>query len=116
MTIKKMYEAVNMRVPIDERTFFEYFNESVAELVLKYKAKYIYTAFDEETNNPTVSSLKDENPIFDLYHIAVLYNILYLCGLGDSYKTLSLSYADEAHLKKQKERNTDGDFIERDDW
>lgn len=115
MTIKKMYEAVNMRTPIDERTFFEYFNESVAELVLKFKAKYIFTD-NEKEKNPQISSLNEDNPIFDLYHIAVLYNILYLCGLGDTYKTMFLSYSEEANLQKEKERDTRGDFMKREEW
>lgn len=115
MTIKKMYEAVNLRTPIDERTFFEYFNESVAELVLKFKAKYIFTD-DEKEKNPQISSLNEDNPIFDLYHIAVLYNILYLCGLGDAYKTMFLSYSEEANLQKEKERDTKGDYIRSEGW
>lgn len=118
MTIKKMYEYVNLRLSIDERTFIAFFNETVADLVLLYEAKYIYESEDNNTDEiPKIDSLGDDNPIFEVYHIAILYNILYLCGLGDNFKSEYLQKAESAYLKKWNEASgKSGVILKREDW
>ena len=41
MNLKNLYEKVNIRQKIDERTFLSFFNESVEELYIMFGAKYV---------------------------------------------------------------------------
>lgn len=136
MNLKNMYEKVNIRQKTDERTFLNFFNESVEELYIMFGAKYVTKALDDrelsenENNelkskntdnviedNGYVKSLNDKNCVYRNYHLPILYNILYLMGLGDAYKSLFLEKSEEAYKTVWKERyKSDSGIIKRGRW
>ena len=133
MTLKNIFEKVNIRKQIDERTFLNFFNETVEELYVMFGAKYVTkisadkenakTEKDETEENVTeensfVKSLCDKNCVYKHYHLPILYNILYLMGLGADYKSLFLQRSEEAYQKVWKEnfKSSGNKIIKRGRW
>ena len=138
MNLKNLFEKVNIRQPTDERTFLNFFNESVEELYVMFGAKYVTKisadkelpekekdeikseAIDTVTeDNSFVKSLNDKNCVYRHYHLPILYNILYLLGLGDSYKSMFLQRSEEAYQKVWKEQlnsSSEKKIIKRSRW
>lgn len=76
VTLKEIYEKVSLKVPLEQRRFFNFFNDTVAEL----EALYPDLLFKEGVHFTPVHDLSDENVVLPLYTPAIVDNILYLCG------------------------------------
>ena len=88
MTILEIFENVNIKTPVEQRIFFNYFNASVNEISALH-GDMPYAVFGGKIkagDNVRVKSLTDEPTILPLYHEAIIDNILFLCGQGDAYK------------------------------
>lgn len=97
MTLLELYERVNLICALDQRRFFNFYNDTVAELEGLYGNKKTLL-FRDGTDETPVDSLECENKVLPLYDIAVVDNILFLCGQGELYKNESLRKAQEAYL------------------
>lgn len=86
MKARVIYEKVNLVVPgLEQRRFFNWLNDTIDELNILYRdEKYIFVNPEEKS---VVDSLDDDINIKDLYVIAILDNILFLAGAGETYKT-----------------------------
>ena len=76
MNIKEIYEKVNLSVPLEQRRFFNYFNDTVAEL----DAMYPEYLFERGKHYAPMRDLSDEYIVRPLYGAAIVDNILFLCG------------------------------------
>lgn len=73
VTLKEIYEKVSLKVPLEQRRFFNFFNDAVAEL----EALYPDLLFKEGVHFTPVHDLSDENVVLPLYTPAIVDNILY---------------------------------------
>ena len=96
-----------LSVSLEQRRFFSYFNQSVQEIeaslgVRRYRS-------DEEKGRSSflwksgfeghrVRDLEEECPVLDLYVPALVDNILFLAGQGDTHKAEFIRKAKEAWL------------------
>ena len=83
MTLLEIFEKVNLVIPIEQRRFFNYFEDTVNELQSLYR-DFVFIK-DKEYTPP--ESLTDENVVLPLYHNAIVDNILFLANAGDAYKS-----------------------------
>ena len=100
MTILEIYEKVNIKTPVEQRIFFNCFNDSANEIAELY-GDMPYTAFGGNITAADivpVKSLDDETVILPLYHNAIVDNILFLCGQGDTYKGEFMRKSREAFI------------------
>lgn len=95
MTILEMFEKVNLIMPIEQRRFFNYFDDSVNELIAMYDGFVIEK--DSEYQPPT--DLSDTNAVLPLYHNAIIDNILFLSGQNETYKGEFVRKSRQAFLK-----------------
>ena len=85
MTILEIYEKVSLRTPLEQRRFFNYFNDSVREIESLYSS-FGDLVFLRDKEFEPVKSLEDENTVRALYHEAIVDNIIFLAGGDASYK------------------------------
>lgn len=97
MTILELYERVNLICPLDQRRFFNFYNDTVAELDGLYGTKKTLL-FRDGTDVGSISSLDCESRVLPLYDIAVADNILFLCGQGEAFKSEFMRKAQDAYL------------------
>lgn len=101
MTLLEIFEKVNLVVPLEQRRFFNYFNDTVNELNTLYdgfvldaeakaKAKGDYTPPQD---------LSDSVQVLPLYHNAIVDNILFLSGQNENYKGEFIRKSNLAYLK-----------------
>ena len=95
MTILEIYEKVNLVVPIEQRRFFNYFDDSVNELQSLYR-DFVFIEDKQYTPPP---SLDDDNVVLPLYHNAIVDNILFLANAGETYKSEFIRKSKDAYLK-----------------
>ncbi len=95
MNYKKLYEKVLIAAKLEERRFFNYFDETVRELEATY-GKFLYIA-GEEYKAP--DDLNDKCVVRSLYHNGIVDNILFLAGAGDTYKSEFLRKSQNAYNK-----------------
>lgn len=95
MTILEVFEKVNLVVPIEQRKFFNWFDDSVNEILSTYN-KFVV---EDGKEYSSIKSLKDENIILPLYHNAIVDNILFLSGQGEVYKSEFIRKAKSSYLK-----------------
>ncbi|MCH5213192.1 MAG: hypothetical protein J1G06_09260 [Oscillospiraceae bacterium] len=101
MTIREMFEKVNLAVKLEQRRFFNYYEDSVNELRAIYDDKYI---FKRETAYIPPTELTDTSALLPLYEEAVIDNILYKANAGDNtnenntYKTEFIRKSRSAYL------------------
>ena len=95
MTIREIFEKVNLVTPIEQRRFFNFFADSVDELQAQYP-KFVIE-YDATYTPPT--ALTDKNVVRPLYHNAIVDNILFLAGQGETYKSEFLRKSNAAYLK-----------------
>lgn len=98
MTILEIYEKVSLRVPLEQRRFFNYFNDSVREIESLYSS-FGDHVFEEGTEFKPAKSLEDEINILPLYHEAIVDNVIFLAGGDASYKAEFTRKAEAAWLK-----------------
>lgn len=97
MTILEIFEKVNLVVPIEQRRFFNYFEDSVNELQSLY-GDFVFIKGKEYT--PPESLTDDEkNVVLPLYHNAIVDNILFLVNAGETYKSEFIRKSKDAYLK-----------------
>ena len=115
MKIGQIYESVTIRTPVDERNFYDYFNETLSEIEMMFDTKY---TFKDGCVGSVVSSMEDEFPLMDKYYTAVLFNLLYLCGYGDpnSIKSEFIRLANAAHDSEKDKYAMGGKFVKRWGW
>lgn len=111
MTILKMFEKVNLVTPIEQRLFFNYFEDTVEEL----QALYDGFVFEKDAEYTPPSDLHDKNVVMALYHNAIVDNILFLAGQGETYKSEFIRKSREAYLKYWND-NAKGRKMKRRMW
>lgn len=110
MTIKEIYERVSLKIPLDQRRFFNYFNDTVDEL----ESLYSGFVFNDDTEFAPIKSLDDENVVLPLYSGAIVDNILFLAG-RDTYKGEFIRKSRDAYLKYWSDK-AKGRKIKRMGW
>jgi hypothetical protein len=113
MEIVEIYEKVNLVIPIEQRRFFNYLEDSVNELQSTY-GDFIFIE-DKETEYTPPKSLTDEFVVLPLYHNAIVDNILFLANAGEHYKSEFIRKAKDAYLKYWND-NAKGRRIRRMRW
>ena len=110
MTILKIFEKVNLITPIEQRRFFNFYEDSVNELEASY-GDFLFM----EKNPKMPEKLSEDCPLLPLYSVAVCDNILFLAGAGEAYKSEFIRKAREAYLKYWRE-NAKGRHVKRGEW
>ena len=112
MDIKEIYEKVNLHVPLEQRRFFNHFNDTIAEL----EALYPQLLFEEGKHYTPMTDLSDEYIVRPLYGPAIVDNILFLSGYDkngtfksefvrkakDAYVNYWNSQAHHRHIKRAR--------------
>ena len=111
MTILEIYEKVNLVIPIEQRIFFNFFEDTVNELQSLYGG-FVFIEGKEYTP-PT--SLDDENVVLPLYHNSIVDNILFLLNKGEAYKGEFMRKSKDAYLKYWND-NAKGRRVRRMRW
>lgn len=96
MEIKDIYEKVSLKVPLEQRRFFNYFNDTIAEL----ESMYPDLLFKEGMHYTPMHDLSDEYIIRPLYAPAIVDNIIFLSGYDKdgTYKSEFIRKAKEAYI------------------
>ena len=95
MTILEIFEKVNLKVPMEQRKFFNFFEDTVNELQSLYR-DFVFIE-DKEYTPP--ERLTDENVVLPLYHNSIVDNILFLADAGEVYKSEFIRKSKDAYLK-----------------
>ena len=111
MTIVEIFEKVNLIVPIEQRIFFNFFEDTVNELQSLYRD----FVFIENAEYTPPTDLSDENVVLPLYHNAIVDNILFLANKGETYKGEFIRKSKDAYLKYWND-NAKGRRIRRMRW
>lgn len=110
MTVLEMYEKANLIIPLSQRDFISRLNDTMSELCGMYDS-----AVNENSQLSKVNTLYDSIAIRPLYHIAIVDNILFLSGAGETYKVEFLRKADIVN-KKYWSENARGRKVKRERW
>ncbi len=96
MNIREIYEKVSLRVPLEQRRFFNYFNDTIAEL----DALYPEYLCERGKHYIPMHDLSDEYIVRPLYGAAIVDNILFLSGYDKdgTFKSEFMRKAKEAYL------------------
>ena len=121
--VKLIYEKVNLVLPLPQRRFFNYLNDTISELRARFgltEADLLFDSYNKQENMrqdeiPLVMSLDEYIPILNLYIPAMVDNILFLAGAGEGYKSEFLRKADEAHTSYWR-KNAKSKKIKRMRW
>ena len=98
MKLIEIFEKVNLIAPIEQRKFFNFYNDTIDELNSLYgNLLFQKTEDGEEYEAPT--KLDDEVLVLPLYQGAIIDNILFLVGKGEVYKSEFVRKARNAYLK-----------------
>lgn len=100
MTLLEIFEKVNLVMPLEQRRFFNYFNDTVSELEGLYSG-YVFKSEGEYT---PPQSLSDDSGVLPLYTQAVVDNILFLAGGEETYKSEFIRKSRSAYLEYWRER------------
>ena len=111
MEILTIYEKVNLGIPIVERRFFNYLNDTVDELTSTYN-KFVLEE-DEEYIPP--KALTDEIAVRPLYASCIVDNILFLALGNEVKKTEFLRKAREIYHHYWSE-NAKGKYMKASRW
>lgn len=95
MSILEIFEKVNLILPIEQRRFFNYFEDTVYEL----QSMYSGFVLGDDTDFEPPTALDDENMVLPLYHSAIVDNIVFLAGSEEVHKNEFLRKANNAYLK-----------------
>ena len=95
MTLLEIYEKISLKAPIEQRKFFNYFDDSVNELLSLYDIVLIE---DKEYEAPT-TDLYADNVVLPLYHNAIVDNILFMISNDANYKSEFIRKSKDAYLK-----------------
>ena len=95
MTLLEIFEKVNLVIPLEQRRFFNYFNDTVNELNTLYDG----FVFDSEEEYTPPQILSDSVQVLPLYHNSIVDNILFLAGQPETYKSEFIRKSRLAYLK-----------------
>lgn len=98
MTILEIFEKVNLAIPIEQRDFFNYFDDSVKEIEALYGNDRKSLVFIPDTEYTAPTNLSDENAVLPLYSGAIVDNILFMAGAGEEHKSEFLRKARNAYI------------------
>ena len=111
MTLLNLFEKVNLVIPLEQRKFFSYFNDSIDEL----RSLYSRFLFESEGEYTPPKTLSDDIRVLPLYAPALVDNILFLAGQGETYKGEFIRKANLAYLQYWNE-NAKGRRVKRARW
>jgi len=111
MTLLEIFEKVNLVIPLEQRRFFNYFNDTVNELNTLHDG-FVFESKGEYTPPKTLS---DSVQVLPLYHNAIVDNILFLAGENEAYKGEFIRKARLAYLKYWND-NAKGKRVKRMRW
>lgn len=111
MSILEIFEKVNLAIPIEQRRFFNYFEDTVMEL----QSMYSGFVFEKGTEFKPPETLSDENVVLPLYHNAIVDNILFLAGGEEIRKSEFMRKSRDAYLKYWND-NAKGRKMKRLEW
>jgi len=117
MTILEIFEKVNLTVPTERRNFFNYLSDSVNEIAGLYgdMPHLVFNGNITAADIVPVAKLSDELAVLPLYHNAIVDNILFLCGQGETHKGEFIRKAKEAYLQYWS-LYSKNKRIKRNDW
>ena len=96
MNIKSIFEKVNLLYPLEQRKFFNYLSDTINELITKYGEKFVIDG--EALVFPDMATIESEINILPMYEKAIVNNVLFLCGAGETYISEFMRLAEEAYL------------------
>lgn len=111
MTLLEIFEKVNIAAPIEQRRFFNYFDDTVNEL----EALYGDFVLEKDVEYQPPEALSDANVVLPLYHNSIVDNILFLSGQNEAYKSEFIRKSKAAFLKYWND-NAKGKRIKRMRW
>ena len=100
MNIIKIYERVTQTTAVDESSFIMYLNETVNELIGKYRPRYVIlpdTVFTE------VESIDDTLNVYDFYAQCITENIIFLITGDQNKKMEFINHAQQAYIAVYRE-------------
>ncbi len=95
MTILNIYEKVSLKTPIEQRAFFNYYDDSVKELLSLYDLVIV----EGKTYEAPTVDLYSDNVVLPLYHNAIVDNILFAVSGDANYKSEFIRKSKDAYLK-----------------
>ncbi len=98
MTILEIFEKVNLVTPIEQRRFFNYFEDTVNELQSLYSDFGDFVFIEGKEYTPP-KSLNADNVVLPLYHNSIVDNILFLATNEETYKGEFIRKSDDAYKK-----------------
>lgn len=113
MTVLEIFEKVNLKVPLEQRRFFNYYNDTIEELNSLY-SDYV---LEHGSEFAPIGSICDPYVVLPRYASAIVDNILYLSGFDKdgTSKSEFLRKAENAHLSYWNE-NAKNKRIKRMRW
>ncbi|MBQ3114863.1 MAG: hypothetical protein IJC06_01900 [Clostridia bacterium] len=111
MSILEIFEKVNLIMPIEQRRFFNFFEDTVDELQSLYPGFVIKA----DTEYVPPEALTDENVVLPLYHNSIVDNIVFLAGGEETRKSEFLRKSRDAWLKYWND-NAKGRRMKRMGW
>lgn len=100
MTLLEMYEKVSLKAPIEQRKFFNYYDDSVNELL----ALYDLVLIEGESFEAPTTDLYADNVVLPLYHNAIVDNILFMISEDANYKSEFIRKSKDAYLKYWRDK------------
>lgn len=94
--LRTIYEKVNLAIPLEERRFFNYIEDTTRELMSMY-GKFVLEEGIKEFTPP--ETMADEFPIRPLYTPAYVDNIVYLATGNETMKSEFLRKSRDAYHK-----------------
>ena len=113
MELLEMYEKVSLQVPMEQRRFFNYFDDAVNELRGLYPVDKLIFINGKEYTPP--KKLTDEMVVRPLWHDPILDNILWKATQNEIYKSEFLRKSREVY-KGYNKNETKGRVIKRARW
>jgi hypothetical protein len=83
MTLLEIFEKVNLIIPLEQRRFFNYFNDTVNELNTLYDGFVLEADCEEFT---PAQDLSDSVQVLPLYHNSIVDNIIYMASQDASQR------------------------------
>ena len=111
MSVLEIFEKVNLSMPIEQRRFFNYFEDTVTEL----QALYSGFVFEKDTEYMPPDALSENCVVLPLYSGAIVDNILFLAGGEEVHKTEFIRKSRDAFLKYWND-NAKGRKLKRLRW
>lgn len=98
MTTLEIFERISLKTPMEQRRFFNFFNDTADELETLY-GFIPEVVFEDVSKRVKIKSLSDENNILPLYHEAVIDNIMFLSGQEEVYKSEFIRKSNLAYFR-----------------